>query len=393
MKWMMNGFVVAFSFAVSLAFSTSLFACPFCGEAAPSFSEQIAAYDVVVLGKFSGGEQADRTREFAGVTQYEVIEIVKGGDSLLEKGDHIEIDRYRHSENGGLVLLMANVVEEKLKWSLFIDMTPASFQYLANAPAQDAPTTQRLTYFLKYLEHEDSTIASDAFSEFAIAPYEDIVPLAPLMDRTKVRQWLANPEERPDRFVRLGLYGLMIGLCGEPEDTEFLKSVILENPDDYKFGIDGMTSGYLLLTGKDGFEFLEKELLTSAANSYTKVFPALQALRFMWTYSENEEIKPQLKRTMRLLLSQHQIADLVILDLARWKDWESMEKIVSLYGKENYDIPSIKRAIFRFLLVAEKSSPVDSIPVDYSAKAKAHLETLQKQDPKTAREAQRYFFE
>ena len=66
---------------------------------------------------------------------------------------------------------------------------------------------------------------------------------------------------------------------------------------------------------------------------------------------------------------------------------------VYVYGKENYDIPSIKRAIFRFLLVAEKSSPVDYIPVDYSAKAKAHLETLQKQDPKTAREAQRYFFE
>lgn len=385
-------YVLICLYAVSLT-ANNLLACPFCGEAAPSFSEQIAAYDVVVLGKFSGGEKADRSREFAGITQFEIVEIVKGQDSLLEKGDHVELDRYRHSEAGALVLLMANHVDKRLKWNLFIDMTPASFDYLSNAPGQEVPTTQRLTYYIHFLEHDDQTIASDAFSEFAIAPYKDIVPLAPLMNRKKVRSWLANPKDPADRFVRLGLYGLMIGLCGQPEDADFLKSIILKNPEDYKFGIDGMTSGYLLLAGEKGFEVLENELLSLPTASYTDVFPTLQALRFMWTYSENESSKPHLRRAMRSLLSKPQIADLVILDLARWKDWESMDKIVSFYGKGEYDVPSIKRAIFRYLLVAERVRSIDGEPDQNVAKAKKYLRKLKQEDPRTAKEAQRYFFE
>ena len=379
-------------FTVSLT-ADQLLACPFCGPAAPSLSEQIAAFDVVVLGKFSGGEKADRSREFAGITQFEIVEIVKGEDSLLEKGDRVELDRYRHSEAGALVLLMANQVDKRPKWKLFIDMTPASFEYLANAPGQEVPTTQRLSYYIKFLEHDDQTIASDAFSEFAIAPYDDIVPLAPLMDRKKIRSWLANPKDPADRFVRLGLYGLMMGLCGQPEDAEFLKSIVVNNSNDYQFGIDGMTSGYLLLAGENGFDVLENEVLSSPTASYTDVFPTLQALRFMWTYSKDESAKPHLRRAMRSLLSKPQIADLVILDLARWKDWESMDKIVSHYGKADYDVPSIKRAIFRYLLVAERVPSVEGEPDQNVVKAKKYLSVLKTKDPKTEKEAQRYFFE
>lgn len=370
-------------------------ACPFCGTAPPSLSEKVQSFDAVVLGRFVTGVKPDRIRESNGSTVFEVIELVKIDERLVEKNTPIELDRFRPGQPGDLVLMLGNRDGEKINWKEFVDMTTTSFQYMINAPGVDVPTGQRLAYFIAFLEHPDQVIAVDAFSEFAIAPYEEIVPLTPLMEPEKIREWLTHPQDPADRVVRLGLYGLLLGLSGRGEDAMLLKKCILEASQDYEFGISGMTSGYLMLAGHAGFEQLRKDLLKIGEQNQAEVFPLIQALEFTWTHAGAQSSKPELQASMRSLLKHPGVADLVIIDLARWKDWDSMEQIVALYGTDPYDVTAIKRAILRYLLVAEKSSALDGksqVP-EHVVRAQKHLDHFRKVDPQTFRAAERYFFE
>lgn len=62
---------------------------------------------------------------------------------------------------------------------------------------------------------------------------------------------------------------------------------------------------------------------------------------------------------MHLLLERKEMADLVITDLARWKDWSIQDRLMTMYSDENYDIPAIRRAIVRYLYYCsqEKLNP------------------------------------
>ena len=93
---------------------------------------------------------------------------------------------------------------------------------------------------------------------------------------------------------------------------------------------------------------------------------------------------------MRLLLERPELSDLVIADLARWKDWSIQDRLMGLYAEEEFDIPSIKRAIVRYLYYCSRDMPegVEDAP-EYVLQARANLADLEKRDPKTVREARR----
>ena len=237
-------------------------------------------------------------------------------------------------------------------------------------------------------------MANDAYGEFANAPYEDIAKLKDEMPREKIRNWVTSSDTN---VARLGLYGLLLGLSGTDEDARLMEKKISEPTQDFRLGIDGVMSGYLLLTGAEGLELLEKTKLKPGKESkvpFSETYAAMQALRFMWTYGDGTIEKESLRKSMRLLLDRPELADLVVADLARWQDWSVQDRLMNLYGKEGYDIPSIKRAIVRYFLVASKKDEKDQEgnAAQHVAQAKQHLETLRERDPKTVKEAERFFF-
>jgi hypothetical protein len=98
---------------------------------------------------------------------------------------------------------------------------------------------------------------------------------------------------------------------------------------------------------------------------------------------------------MRVLLDRPDLADLVITDLARWQDWSITDRLMEVYHDDEYNIPSIKRAIVRFYLVAERAKTEDMEnpqPLETALKAKEYLATLRQEDPKTVQAAERFFF-
>jgi hypothetical protein len=356
-----------------------------------TLSEQLAGSQAAVLVQWTGGKEATKEPAFAGTTDYEVVKIVRDESKKLHQGEKIVLDRYRAARTGDLFLLLGTRLEDRIEWSSPLEVSETSFNYIVQAPSKESPAVERLGYFLKFLEYSDPLISNDAYSEFANAPYEEIVLLADQMPREKLRAWLSNPDLTP---TRIGLYGLMLGLCGKLDDADYLKAKVLEETDDFRLGIDGVMAGYLMLTGEPGLEVLNHAKLANQQVPFSETFAAMQALRFMWTYGNGRIPQDDLRTSMRILLDRPNLADLVIVDLARWQDWSVMQRLMSMYDDKDYQVPSVKRAIVRFMLIAEKDEKQAGGEASGHVKqAKANLDLLREKDPKTVKAAERYFFD
>jgi hypothetical protein len=375
-------------------------ACPFCSAPSLTLAEQVAQSDAAVLVQWASGEKPGSDSEASedseqvsapgrslGSTTYEVIEVLRGSGDDLKKGGRVTIPRYRAGQKGDLFLLLGTRGAQ-MDWGSPMEVTETSYNYMKQAPSPEASPTERLSYFVRFLEFPDSVIANDAYAEFANAPYKDVVTITDQVPVQKVREWIKDPETAP---TRLGLYGLLLGLAGTEEDARLMRDKIVEPAEEFRLGIDGVMGGYLLLTGEKGLDVIDKEKLLNKDVPFSETYAAMQALRFMWTYGSGID-KPRLRQSMRTLLTRPELADLVIADLARWKDWSIIDQLMELYDAEDYSIPSIKRAIVRYMLVAAKDKPEEGDDNSHVAKAEGYLKTLRDKDPKTVQQAERFFY-
>lgn len=367
-------------------------ACPNCPQGMKSYAEHIAVADAVVLVEWVSGVKD--TDEQVGSTTVRVRQVVKGPAKSLE-GKSLKLDRYRGSKKGDLFLAFATERENGtgLEWNDVVEVNPVSFQYVLKAPPLEADAAKRLPYFLKFLESSDSLVANDAFAEFANAEYKDILELAPQLPREKLSRWIANPETQA---VRLGLYATLLGMCGNNDDAEVLKTQILKKDavGAYRLGLEGLISGYLMIQGDKGLDLIDAKLLRDKSVPFSETYAAAQAVRFMWTYS-NKISHERLCRSMEGLLTRTEMADLVIADLARWKDWQIQDRLVKMYGQGDYNTPGIKRAIIRFLITCSKqpagAGKQAETAQEQIQKARGHLDRIRQLDPKLVADAERYF--
>jgi hypothetical protein len=401
--------------------ATRTLACPFCSAPSQTLAEQVAQADGVCLVQFVKGEPAKD--QDPGTSSYEVLQVVKSPKDSLKKGDRVNLPRYRAGKAGDLFLVMGTRAgkDNAIEWGSPTEITEPAFAYVAQAPAPEVPVAKRLKYFMRFLEFPDQLVSNDAFGEFANAPYKDIAAIASLLPRDKIRGWLARPETPP---TRLGLYGMLLGLCGNDNDAKLLAEKIAPNSDEFRIGLDGMISGYLLLKGNSGLDNIDDwkfKVHNGKKAAFSETYAAMMGLRFMWQYAGGKISNERLQQSMRILLDQPELADLVIADLARWKDWSVQERLMSLYGKGDYNIPSIKRSIIRYMLAstdvkgdvaadnrataaagsasgAQSSGGTASGNVasdssaESAARGKKYLDDLRKKDPRMVREAERFFF-
>ncbi len=380
--------------SMAMLLAPVLEACPFCSAPSLTLSEQVAQSDAVVLVHWSGGKEAKG--QDGGSTEYTVVDVVsqpKGGK--LAKGQKISLVRYRAGKTSDQFLLLGTKGGAVMDWGSPMEVTNESYQYIRNAPKPDLAPSERIRYFVKYLENPDQNISNDAYAEFANTAYGDIVKIVPDMPHDKLQKWINDPAVSPSR---LGLYGLMLGLCGTDKDVPLLEKKILEPSEEFRLGIDGIMGGYLLLTGEQGLQVIDQHKLADKEVPFSETYAGMQALRFMWQYGDGKIPADRLKASMRLLLDRPELADLVIADLARWKDWSVQGKLMEIYGQDEYNIPSIKRAIVRFMMASTKDvaatkdgEPAAALP-DYAVRGAKYLEELEAKDPKTVAEAKRFFF-
>ena len=377
--------------------------CPFCDAPTLVMAEQIQQCDHLVLGKWIGGEKATALK--GGTSKFEVVEIGFSTGDKFKVGQVLEMPLYVAGTETARYTLMGP--EERLEdWHAPAEVSTDAWQYLSKMPGpvtDPKAQTERLMYFLPYFEHPDLLVSNDAFAEFAAAPYDVIVPLKDKLPREKILQWLVDPKTP---VTRIGFYGLMAGLCGQPEDAALLEKKILILDADFRLGIEGVMAGYLLIRGEEGLKALEDaKMRTKVATDakgkeiplpFSETYAVMQTLRFMWTYEPDRIPKDRLKQSMHILLDRPELADLVITDLARWKDWSIQDRLIALYDDKNFEIPAIRRAIVRYVIQCSRDvgepaadGTAAALP-EHAVKALANLKVLEEKDPKTVGDAKRY---
>ena len=353
-------------------------ACPLCQGPTVTLSEELAKSDAVVLASWVDGEKP--SGKTFGNTTFSVVAVARmPKEERLAKGNKFVEPRFRTGKRGDLWLLFGKKDDEGINWLTAMQGSQAAFQYVADAPSPKRPAVERLEYFLRFLEAPDQTISNDAYGEFANAPWEEIVLVKAKLDRKKLSGWVASPDTHP---TRLGLYGLLLGLCGNSDDAEMMKKKIEEPAGmDYRLGIDGVICGYLLLTGETGLDLIDRIKLQDKNAGKEETYSAIRAVRFMGDFGAGRISMKRVGESMREVLNRPEFADLAIADLARWKDWSIHERLASLYAKPGYDDVRTKKAIICFLVVATKAKPDVQVSLD----------KLRKQDPKFVKETEAFF--
>jgi hypothetical protein len=364
-------------------------ACPFCSAVSLTFSQEIAQSQVAVIARLiEPPTQASLSSRADGPLpkgRLAVVEALKGGD-LLDGAELLDVDGVRQIETimieakpAGTTYLLMAVEPPKLIWGSPIPVSERGIDYLKKLADLPAKGADRLAFFQKYLEDADDTLARDAYDEFAVAPYDDVRGLESRMDPTQLLTWIENPKVPANRRR---LYATMLGICGTKADADRIGAILANtNPDparaEVRSGLDALIACYVTLKGPEGLDMVDSQFLSrqDPAVPFTEKYAAVMALRFLGEES-TVVTRVRVLQSLRILLLEPKLADLVIADLARWEDWSVIDQLAELFEKAGDDNLFVREPVVNYL----KACP--------DRRAAEVLERLGKLDPEAVRRAE-----
>jgi hypothetical protein len=362
-------------------------ACPFCSAVSLTFAQEIAQSQVAAIVRLveppPAGSLSPRAEGPLPKGKFAVVEVLKGADLVAEAGhagaDGTPIETILLEENPvGTLFLLMGIEPPKLVWSSPIPVSERAVDYLKKLSAIPDKGPDRLAFFQRHLEDPDETLARDAYDEFAVAPYADVRGLADRMDPTRLLGWIENPKVQANRRR---LYATMLGACGTKADADRI-GAILANQDlgpekaEVRSGLDALIACYVTLRGPDGLDLVDELFMNRRGREipFTETYAAVMALRFLGEESQSVP-KERVLASLRLLLAEPKLADLVIADLARWQDWSVIDRLVELFEKAEADNIFVREPIVNYLRAC---------PLPQAATAIARLEKI---DPEAVRRA------
>jgi hypothetical protein len=357
-------------------------ACPFCTAQAQTFTEEMESMDAVAIVRLiappSAIESANPS-DAVSKAKFEVVEPLKGA-GLAPAKSKLEALYYGSAEVGSQFLIMG-VVEGKddaksqMVWSTPIAASARAREYLSKLHKLPKSGVQRLEFFQTYLEDKEEILARDAFDEFAKAPYDMVRELKPKMNHDQLVKWIKDGDIPSSRRR---LYLTMLGACGSKQDLPLLEEMLKSDQRQYKSGLDALIACYLTIKGPDGMPLIEDLFLKNQKSEYPDTYAAIMALRF---HGQESDVIPQ-KRivlALRCILERPAIADLVIPDLARWEDWESLDKLVELFRNADEKSIFVRPPVVMFV----RACPLPE--------AKEKMKELEKIDPAAVKRANTFF--
>ncbi len=319
-----------------LAVPQAAVGCPFCDAVAPTLRQEIGGADAGCLGiAVPAAEERD-----SGRVQVRITQILKGADGR-EQGAVVEAEPTSPITVGQRCLLLGRG-ENPRRWQAdpIGDRLEA---YLVAVCAADGELA-RLRHCFPFLEDADAAIAEDAYGEFAGASYKSVRQLAQELDHdqlvVRVRDVTASPSRR-----RLSL--TLLGGCGDQSDLPLLVSM-LRDREQRREGLDALVACYLSVAGEAGLPLIEQEFLANPEASLSELSQAIAAIRFLGTEA-TELSRTTLASALAHVLSRPAVADLVIADLARWKDWTQVDRLVAVFEESKPDDRLLRVAIVHYL--------------------------------------------
>ncbi len=325
--------------------------------------------DVVALAELAKPSEAD----IDGTGVFRLTKIWRGEKVVGDKKT-VEAPYFGPGKSEKKFLMLGGGTDEVL-WSSPLPVSPSTEAYLEEVSKLPEESAVRLRFYLKYLEHEESMLARDAYEEFAQAPYDDVKQIKGDMKREQLLGWIKDINVATDRKR---LYFTLLGVCGLPEDTEMLEKMLREDKPDGRPGVDACIGCYLTLKGESGLPLINELFLTNEKCPFADTYAAVMALRFHG--SEGGVIaREKIVESMRLILERKDFADLVIPDLARWEDWTQIERLSKLFIDADPQTSWVRVPVVNYL----RACP---LPL-----AKEKLKELELVDPKAVKRAATFF--
>jgi len=336
-------------------------ACPFCSAVSLTFAQEIAQSQAAVIARLveAPAEGALKLRADGPLPKgrFEVVEVLKGGDLVTEAGHSgpdgtpIETIMLDRKPVGGLHLLMA-VEPPKLVWSTPIAVSDRAVDYIRRLATLPEKGPDRLAFFQQYLEDADETLARDAYDEFAVAPYDDVRGLESRMDAAQLLAWIENPKVASNRRR---LYATMLGVCGSKADAARITAILAGEGYDgdkaeVRSGLDALIACYVTLEGATGLDLVDRLFLPGGKRDvpFTETYAAVMALRFLGEESRDVP-RERVLASLRKLLDEPKLADLVIADLARWQDWSVVGRLEQLFTDATDDNIFVREPVINYL--------------------------------------------
>ena len=349
-------------------------ACPFCNAQTKTLSEELDSSDAVVVAKLVKGPSKEAIAGNADAeSSFDIVQVLKGAD-ILGKTRQIQV-LYFGQQPAGTQFLVFGIDPKKVQWATPNALSPRAVKYVSQLTKLPKNGADRLAFFQEYLEDQESLLATDAYDEFARAPYSEVKELKGRMHHDRLLEWIKNADVPASRRR---LYLTMLGVCGRPDDIGLLEEMIKSTDRQVRTALDALVACYLILKGPDGMTLVEDLFLKNKEAEYTDTYAAIMAVRFLG--QETAAVpKQRLLVGLRAMLDRPQLADLVIPDLARWQDWSAMDKLVELFKKADEESSWVKVPVVNYLRACPKPE------------AKAYLAELAKLDPESVKRANSFF--
>jgi len=380
--------VVLLGLGVLLA-ATPARACPFCSAVSLTFAQEIAQSETAVIARLVEPPPATALEPAATGPlpkgKFEVVEVLKGGDLVAAAGhagaDMKPIETIMLDEQPvGTTFLLMGVEPPGLVWSSPIRVGERAIAYLKKLGELPEKGPDRLAFFMGHLEDEDETLTRDAYDEFAVAPYEDVKGLKDKMDAARLLSWIEDPKVPANRRR---LYATMLGVCGTPAEAERIAAIlegkgVAADAPEVRNGLDALIACHVALEGEKALDLVDRLFLARAGQDqevpFTETYAAVMALRFL---GEESDLVPRERvlKSLKLLLDEPKLADLVIADLARWQDWSAIDRLVTIFKDAKADNIFVREPIVNYLRAC---------PLPEAAAAVKELEAI---DPEAVRRA------
>ena len=327
-----------------------LLACPFCSMQGQTLTGEVQTVGMVLFGTLKNAKLKPGGDGIEGTTELHVEQVIK--DHEIRKGAPVlTLNRYipPDKEKNYKYLVYCDVFMGKVDPYRGVAVLPDSkvAAYLAGAlKLKDAPVSDRLNYFFGWLDDKDPEVSNDAYKEFANADYKDFQQMAARLPAEKVAGWLKDPATPG---FRLGLYASILGHSGKASDAALLSSLLDNSDKRLTTGYDGILAAYTMLDKPAGMKRINT-LLSDAKSDFLLRYAGLRAIRFFHDYRKDLVSADEAAKSVSLLLSQGDIADMAIEDLRRWKRWEMTGQVLAVRKSEAGKISIVRRAVLRFAL-------------------------------------------
>jgi len=350
--------------------SSAWSAAPFVHGAPTRLAIQIADSRAAVIAR--------RTRASDGMDVWSIETILHDTTNGVKTGQQIRPQPAPPAE-----AKLALVISHRDRTVSAVPLSQAAADYVKALPRSEEPAERRLTRALVHLADADALIAADVFARIAALDRTTLESLRAELPADALRKLIDDPHTSGER---LGLYGYLLGLCGDQSDADRLRQRFL-NAEPFAGGADGLAAGYLLIASEPGLATLETQVLLADDVSPLLAAALFDALRFIRETKDGSISRERLTQAVCCGFRRPDTADLAVGYLVAAREWSAMPRVIELLDARD-DNPDRKRAVqvvaIRYLLECRRDTDTTAANRAIASKALAHIGG---QDPDLLRRA------